>query len=191
MYIDTLEKGKNPLSLFMTANDADYGKLGQAASQYLNDPEYRTLRKDADFIAAIAALHHADENVMKAELCIGITDDSRKRVFVERRSTPRSYDDLWTNEAIFLNYLAKAQVELTEAVRRLETAAKSPEGTRIGINRTLVASTRENLEKFNAAIERIDANALFKVEELAENIKPEHVAEAINYRNLDREGWAG
>ena len=25
----------------------------------------------------------------------------------------------------------------------------------------------------------------------AENIRPEHLSEAINYRNLDREGWAG
>jgi magnesium chelatase family protein len=27
--------------------------------------------------------------------------------------------------------------------------------------------------------------------EASQGIKPEHVAEAINYRNLDREGWAG
>ncbi len=27
--------------------------------------------------------------------------------------------------------------------------------------------------------------------EESENIKPEHISEAINYRNLDREGWAG
>jgi len=25
----------------------------------------------------------------------------------------------------------------------------------------------------------------------SENIHPEHLSEAINYRNLDREGWAG
>jgi len=27
--------------------------------------------------------------------------------------------------------------------------------------------------------------------EESENIHAEHVAEAINYRNLDREGWSG
>jgi len=25
----------------------------------------------------------------------------------------------------------------------------------------------------------------------SETIRPEHLSEAINYRNLDREGWAG
>jgi magnesium chelatase family protein len=25
----------------------------------------------------------------------------------------------------------------------------------------------------------------------SDNILPEHISEAINYRNLDREGWAG
>jgi magnesium chelatase family protein len=25
----------------------------------------------------------------------------------------------------------------------------------------------------------------------SENVLPEHIAEAVNYRNLDREGWAG
>ena len=26
---------------------------------------------------------------------------------------------------------------------------------------------------------------------IANHIEPSHVAEAVNYRNLDREGWAG
>ncbi|MBO7724224.1 MAG: hypothetical protein J6S20_02035 [Paludibacteraceae bacterium] len=25
----------------------------------------------------------------------------------------------------------------------------------------------------------------------SENVKPKHISEAINYRNLDREGWGG
>jgi magnesium chelatase family protein len=27
--------------------------------------------------------------------------------------------------------------------------------------------------------------------DISETIRPDHLSEAINYRNLDREGWAG
>jgi magnesium chelatase family protein len=63
-----------------------------------------------------------------------------------------------------------------------------------------ISSVSENLlkrsmEKLNLSARAYDR--ILKVSrtiadlEASVDIKPEHIAEAINYRNLDREGWAG
>lgn len=64
----------------------------------------------------------------------------------------------------------------------------------------ILSSVGENLlkrsmEKLNLSARAYDrilkvSRTIADLEESID-IKPEHVAEAINYRNLDREGWAG
>ncbi|MDP4239581.1 MAG: ATP-binding protein, partial [Bacteroidota bacterium] len=68
--------------------------------------------------------------------------------------------------------------------------------------RTFALPDKEGSELLKNAMQRLNLSAraydrIIKVSrtiadlEDSENILPSHLAEAINYRNLDREGWAG
>jgi magnesium chelatase family protein len=68
--------------------------------------------------------------------------------------------------------------------------------------REFVQLDTESESRLKTAINRLNlsARAYDKILKVArtiadmdnsENVKPNHISEAINYRNLDREGWGG
>lgn len=68
--------------------------------------------------------------------------------------------------------------------------------------REFVQLDTESENRLKTAINRLNlsARAYDKILKVArtiadmdnsENVKPNHISEAINYRNLDREGWGG
>ena len=68
--------------------------------------------------------------------------------------------------------------------------------------REFVQLDAESENRLKTAINRLNlsARAYDKILKVArtiadmdesENVKPHHISEAINYRNLDREGWGG
>jgi magnesium chelatase family protein len=70
------------------------------------------------------------------------------------------------------------------------------------LQRMFAVPDKEGLEILKNAMQRLNLSAraydrILKVSRTiadlddSEKILPYHIAEAINYRNLDREGWAG
>ena len=75
---------------------------------------------------------------------------------------------------------------------RMDTAQRMQFCKLDGAGTTLIRRAMERLGLSARAYDRILKVARTIADlELCTNIHPSHVAEAISYRNLDREGWSG
>ena len=104
------------------------------------------------------------------------SESVRKRVIKARDKQEVRYKD---NEGVYCN--AQMSSKMLKEICVISTA---------GANLLKVAMERLNLSA--RAYDRI-LKVSRTIADLAnsEEIKPEHLAEAIQYRSLDREGWAG
>lgn len=129
------------------------------------------------------------------------------RIDLHVEVTPVSYDELSTNE-----YKAESSAVIRDRVKEARSIQESRFSTFGGINANAQMPSRMvremcELDKasqmlLKTAMEKLQLSAraydrILKVARTcadlsqSENIKMEHLAEAIQYRSLDREGWSG